>query len=56
LFGVSDITALPEAMRLGRELAREFTAALLTAGATSQAGASGHPPSSHAVHDQPLAG
>ena len=56
LFGVSDITALPEAMRLGRELAREFTAALLTAGATSQADASGHPPSSHAVHDQPLAG
>jgi hypothetical protein len=29
------ITALPRAMRLGRELAREFTTALLTAGAVS---------------------
>jgi hypothetical protein len=39
LSGVSDITALPQAMRLGRELAREFTIALLTAGAVSHAGA-----------------
>ena len=39
LSGVRDITALPQAMRLGRELAREFTAALLTAGAVSHAGA-----------------
>src|ERR1039457_2185412 len=36
--GVSDITTLPEAMRLGRELTREFTAALLTAGTVSHAG------------------
>jgi hypothetical protein len=43
LLGVSDITALPQAMRLGRELAREFTAALLTAAAASHAGVSGHP-------------
>ena len=56
LFGVSDITALPEAMRLGRELAREFTAALLTAGAASHAGASGQPLNSRAFHDQPLTG
>jgi hypothetical protein len=35
--GVSDITALPQGMRLGRELAREFTTALLTAGAVSHA-------------------
>jgi hypothetical protein len=38
--GVSDITALPQAMRLGRELAGEFTTALLTAGAISHAEAS----------------
>jgi hypothetical protein len=37
--GVSDITALPQAMRLGRELALKFTTALLTAGAVSHAGA-----------------
>jgi hypothetical protein len=43
-------------MRLGRELAREFTTALLTAGAVSHAGASGHPLGSQAVHDQPLTG
>ncbi len=54
--GVSDITTLQEAMRRGRELAREFTAALLTAGAVSHAAASGHPLSSQAVHDQPLTG
>src|ERR1035441_5070464 len=36
--GVSDITTLPESMRLGRELTREFTAALLTAGTVSHAG------------------
>jgi hypothetical protein len=35
-FGVSDITTAPHAMRLGRELASEFTAALLTAGASTQ--------------------
>jgi hypothetical protein len=40
LSGVSDITALPQAMRLGRELAGEFTTALLTAGAVSRAKAS----------------
>jgi hypothetical protein len=40
LSGVSDITALPQAMRLGRELAGEFTTALLTAGAISHAEAS----------------
>ncbi len=39
-FGISDITTLPQAMRLGRELAREFTAALLAAGAVSHAAAS----------------
>jgi hypothetical protein len=39
LSGVRDITALPQAMRLGRKLAREFTTALLTAGAVSHAGA-----------------
>ena len=54
--GVSDITTLPQAVRLGRELAREFTAALLAAGAVGHVGASGHPLSSQAIHDQPLAG
>jgi hypothetical protein len=55
-FRVSDITTLPQAMHLGRELAREFTTALLTAGAVSHADASGYPLNSQAVHDQPLTG
>lgn len=42
-FGVSDITTVPQAMHLGRELASEFTTALLTAGAVSRPSASSHP-------------
>jgi hypothetical protein len=33
LFSIRDITRLPEAMRLGRQLASDFSAALLAAGA-----------------------
>lgn len=35
-FSLSDITSAPRAMRLARELARDFTAALVTAGAAEE--------------------
>lgn len=36
LLSLSDITSAPKAMRLARELARDFTAALVTAGAVAE--------------------
>lgn len=38
MFRLSDVTSLRKAMRLARQLARDFTTALLAAGATDKAG------------------
>jgi hypothetical protein len=43
-FGISDMTTLPKAMRLGRQLGREFIAALLAAGAADPTGVPALPP------------
>ncbi len=48
---LSALTSLPESMRLGRELAREFTAALLADGAIDRTAASAEPP--HPVDSGP---
>ena len=43
IFSISAITSIKKAMRLGRELARECTAALLAAGAVDMANPTGSP-------------